>query len=90
MSRRAETIDRIRDLLGATVGYRGASYRLVELLEETDTVILEAIGPRTGIVEDSYGHPASRGPEFIELSLFDETGELSDEIRLVSLNPDPA
>jgi len=89
MRRRAEAIDRIRDLLGDTVDYRGASYRLVELLEETETVILEAIGPRTGIVEDSYGHPAGRGPEFLELPLFDETGELSDEIRLVSLDPDP-
>jgi hypothetical protein len=40
-------------------------------------------------VADSYGHPAGRGPEFVELAIFDEAGNLSEEIRSITLEDHP-
>lgn len=85
-----ETLDRIRQLLGRTVAYGGGRYRLAEVLEDTRTLILAPTGPNDGIVADSYGHPAGRGPEFIELEIFDEAGNLSDEILSITLEDSPA
>jgi hypothetical protein len=89
MPERTETLDRIKKLLGRTVGYRGESYQLAEVLDDAGTVILAPTGPNAGIVTDSYGHPAGRGPEFLELPLFDEAGGLSEDIRLITLEEEP-
>jgi hypothetical protein len=40
-------------------------------------------------VADSYGHPAGRGPEFVELAIFDDAGNLSEEIRSITLEDHP-
>ena len=84
-----ETLDRIRQLMGRTVGYAGGRYRLAEVLEDTRTLILAPTGPTEGIVADSYGHPAGRGPEFVELAVFDEAGNLSEEILSITLEEYP-
>jgi hypothetical protein len=84
-----KTLDRLRQLLGHTVGYGGGSYRLAEVLEDTRMLILAPTGPNEGIVADSYGHPAGRGPEFIELAVFDEAGNLSEEILSITLEDHP-
>ena len=84
-----ETLDRIRQLLGRTVGYCGDRYRIAEVLEDTRTLILAPTGPNEGIVADSYGHPAGRGPEFVELAVFDEAGNLSEEILSITLEEYP-
>ena len=84
-----ETLDRIRQLMGRTVGYAGGRYRLAEVLEDTRTLILAPTGPNEGIVADSYGHPAGRGPEFVELAVFDEAGNLSEEILSITLEEYP-
>jgi len=63
--------------------------RLAEVLDDAGTVILAPTGPNAGIVMDSYGHPAGRGPEFLELPLFDEAGGLSEDLRLITLEDEP-
>ena len=84
-----KTLDRIRQLLGHTVGYRGGRYRLAEILEDTRTLILAPTGPNEAIVADSYGHPAGRGQEFIELAVFDEAGNISEEVLSITLDDQP-
>ncbi len=84
-----KSVDRIRQLLGRTVGYGGGRYRLAEVLEDTGTLILAPTGPNETIVADSYGHPAGRGQEFIELSIFDEAGNLSEEVLSITLEDQP-
>lgn len=85
MPDRTEILDRILALLDRAVSYRGEVYRLAEVLEDPARIILAPVGPTRIIMADSYGHPAGRGHEFIELRVFDDIGNLSEEIRLVSL-----
>lgn len=80
-----EILDHLRGMVDQTVSYRGIVCRLAEVLDEPARIILAPVGPARTIVEDSYGHPASRGREFLELLVFDDKGELSDEIRQVVL-----
>ena len=85
MNEPMEELDRLRAWLGHTVSYRSRHYRLAEILDEPARLILAPIGPNRGIVADSYGHPVGRGPEFLELPVFDESGEVSEELRTVAL-----
>jgi hypothetical protein len=85
MSDRAEILDRIRTLLDSPVSYRGEACRLAEVLEDPARIILTPVDPTRIIMTDSYGHPTGRGHEFIELRVFDDVGDLSEDFRLVSL-----
>jgi len=85
MPDRSEIIDQLRSMIDHTVRYRGILCRLAEVLNEPARIVLVPVGRARTIIEDSYGHPAGRGPEFLELPVFDEDNELSNEIRQVAL-----
>lgn len=85
MPDRSEILDQLRSMIDQTVSYRGILCRLAEVLNEPARIVLVPVGPARTIVEDSYGHPAGKGPEFLELPVFDDDNELSDEIRQVAL-----
>jgi hypothetical protein len=85
MPDRSEILDQLRSMIDRAVSYRGIVCRLAEVLDEPARIVLVPAGPAGTIVEDSYGHPASKGREFLELPVFDDSGGLSDEIRQVAL-----
>jgi hypothetical protein len=73
---------RLRGLIGRRFHYAGATWLLVEVLADTDTVVLRSESRQPGPVQtDQYGAPLRRSPETISLPITDEDGGYSAELE---------
>lgn len=85
MSDSEDILQRIRSLLGTHVRLGDCAYRLTEVLDDPPKIVLAPVDPVSTIVADSYGHPAGKGPGFVELPVFDENGRLNGDVALLAV-----
>jgi hypothetical protein len=72
---------RLRRLIGRDCSYRGKHCRLIEILVEEHTLVLEVRDGAPPIHTDQYGRPNFRANELIQLPIFRADPEqLSDEL----------
>ena len=88
MSHRERVLRRIRSLLGRSVRFGDAAYRLIEVFDDPPKIVLAPLAPVSTIVADSYGHPAGKGPGFLELPVFDEAGRLNEDVARLAVTID--
>ena len=82
-------MQRLRRLIGRDCRYLGQSCRLVEILADEGTLVLEARGGTPPIQTDLYGQAAYRANEVMLIPIFGEDREnISDDLLelLVHLN----
>ncbi|ESQ13599.1 MAG TPA: hypothetical protein DDY14_02820 [Chromatiaceae bacterium] len=73
-------IQRLRQLIGQNCSFYGRDCRIVEILMAEAHVVLECREATPPIQADQYGQAISRANEHIEVALFDDAGELSEEL----------
>jgi len=80
------TLDQLRGLIGIHVLYNNIRYRVIEVLEDRPSVVLQADGDKTIIQGDQHGNPTRRVPETITIPVLssDKQG-LSAEFLLLDL-----
>ncbi len=81
----ADILDQLRALSGQLVRFQGMDCRLVDVVDEPPIAVLQRLQGPGEIAADSYGHPVGMGPGFIDVAVFDESGSLSTEFRLILL-----
>lgn len=84
----ADILDQLRALSGQRVRFQSVDCRLVDVIDEPPMVVLQRLEGQGEIEADSYGHPVGMGPGFIDVPVFDESGSLSAEFRLILLPGD--
>jgi len=84
----ADILHQLRALSGQLVRFQGIACRLVDVVDEPPMVVLQRLQGPGEIAADSYGHPVSLGPGLIDVPVFDESGSLSAEFRLILLAGD--
>lgn len=74
-------LQRLRKLIGRDCGYLGKRCRLIEILADEGTLVLETREAIPPIQIDQYGQAAYRGNEVVQIPLYGENPEeLSDEL----------
>jgi hypothetical protein len=74
-------LDRLRGLIGRDCEYLGVHCRLVEVLAEEGTLVLERRGGLPAIQPDQYGRASHRGNEVIQIPIFGaDRDRFSDEL----------
>ncbi len=81
----ADILEQLRALSGRRVRFQGVDCRLVDVLDEPPMAVLQRLEGQGEIEADSYGHPVGIGPGFIDVPVFDDSGSLSTEFRLILL-----
>jgi hypothetical protein len=84
-------LQRLRRLIGRDCRYLGRRCRLVEILAEEGTLVLETRDGEPPIQIDQYGQAAYRAHEFLQIPIFGEGQEaLSNELLqlLSTMNKD--
>ncbi|MCW9088570.1 MAG: hypothetical protein OQK54_03460 [Gammaproteobacteria bacterium] len=71
--------------IGQTVNHRGASCRVVELLENEPALVLEVCHARSSLQETQYGDPGRRVAEIVTIPLFAEPGSAALHPELLRL-----
>ncbi|MCU0835419.1 MAG: hypothetical protein MUC77_13460 [Chromatiaceae bacterium] len=72
---------RLRALIGRECSYLGKHCRVIEVLAEQGTLVLELREALPPIQTDQYGQAVARSAELVEVPLFAGTGdELSEEL----------
>jgi len=84
----ADILDQLRALSGQLVRFQGMDCRLVDVVDDPPIAVLQRLQGQGEIAADSYGHPVGIGPGFIDVPVFDESGSLSTEFRLILLAGD--
>lgn len=84
----ADILDQLRALSGQLVRFQGMDCRLVDVVDEPPIAVLQRLQGPGQIAADSYGHPVGIGQGFIDVPVFDESGSLSAEFRLILLAGD--
>lgn len=72
--------ERLRSLIERDCRFYGRDCRIVELLAGEAQIVLEIREATPPIQPDQYGQAVSRSYEHVEVSLFDDTGELSEDL----------
>ncbi len=80
----AELLAQLRALIGQPVRYQGMDYTIRDVLEAPPMLVLQAADNHTRIQADNYGQPRSLGTGYLDLSILDERGCVSAELRLVT------
>lgn len=75
-----ELLTRLRTHLGRRCQHAGRHWRLVEVLAADGRLVLESQDPEPPIQADQYGNAAFRAPEHLELALFTEGGEPTEDL----------
>jgi hypothetical protein len=74
-------LDRLRGLIGRDCEYLGGRCRLVEILADEGTIVLERRGGLPPIQPDQYGHASHRSNEVIQIPIFGaDRDHFSDEL----------
>jgi hypothetical protein len=73
-------IERLHQLIGRDCHFYGHRYRIVEILDNDARVVLESRDTTPPIQVDQYGQATYRGSEHIEVEMFDQGGELSEDL----------
>jgi hypothetical protein len=74
-------LQRLRRLIGRDCSFLGQRYRLVEVLTDEGTLVLEARGGTPPIQTDQYGQAAFRAHEILHVSIHGpDPEELSDDL----------
>jgi hypothetical protein len=80
------TLDQLRGMVGAELGYQGMRCVLVEVLDEPPVLVLRPVGAAPVIQADNFGKPMRHAPQLFELPVFAADGiSLSPELRLISV-----
>lgn len=85
-------LERLRGLIGRECEYLGRRCRLIEVLAEDESLVLEVRELLPPIQTDQYGQAAYRAPEVIQVPIFAGHDELSEDLRdlLARLKAAPA
>lgn len=78
-------MDQLSALRGRLVRFQGMECRLVDVVDTPPMVVLQRLHGEGAIHTDSYGHPVTLGPGFIDVPVFAPDGELSPEFRMILL-----
>lgn len=81
----AGIMDQLSSLRGRLVRFQGMECRLVDVVDTPPMVVLQRLHGEGAIHTDSYGHPVTLGPGFIDVPIFATDGELSPEFRMILL-----
>ena len=74
-------VQRLRNLVGRDCEYLGRHCRLVEILADEGTLVLETREAMPPIQEDQYGQAAFRATEMVQIPILSSDGEqYSDEM----------
>lgn len=72
---------RLRKLIGRRCEYLGRTCRLVEILDDEGTLVLEALERVPPIQTDQYGQAIFRGNELVNIPIFGEDpDQFSEEV----------
>jgi hypothetical protein len=85
-SQTSADLDHLRSLIGRRVRYAGEPYRIADVLPEGPSLVLEH-QDHNRIQDDLQGRAYRRVPETLSLRLLDESGELSELVELLELDP---
>jgi len=74
-------LDRLRGLIGRDCEYLGGRCRLIDVLADEGTLVLERRGGLPAIQTDQYGHASHRGSEVLQIPIFGKDRDhFSDEL----------
>lgn len=73
--------DRLRRLIGRECEHLGKRCRLIEVLADEAALVLEVRERLPPIQTDQYGQAAWRAPEVIQVPVFADAEELSDDLK---------
>jgi hypothetical protein len=73
-------MERLRRIIGRECRFYGRSCRVVEILIDEGLLVLESREPTPPIQADQYGQAAYRANDHIEVTLFDQAGDLSEDL----------
>ncbi len=76
-------IERLHRLIGRDCRYLGRPCRVIDVLGHERRLVLEAREATPPIQADQYGQAVSRSNEIIELPLFDQNDDLSEDLMLL-------
>ncbi|MCF7985211.1 MAG: hypothetical protein K9L70_12470 [Thiohalocapsa sp.] len=74
-------IARLRQLIGRDCRYYGRPCRIVEILSAEGRIVLEGREAMPPIQIDQYGQAAFRGNEHIEVPMFNQNSEFSEDLQ---------
>jgi hypothetical protein len=74
-------LERLRSLIGRECEFLGRHCRLIEVLAEDGTLVLEVRELLPPIQTDQYGQALYRGPEVIQVPIFAGQDDLSDDLK---------
>ena len=80
MNDSAPFINRLHQIIGRDCRFYGRSCRIVEILVDEGRLVLETHESTPPIQADQYGQAAYRANDHIEVALFDQSGELSEDL----------
>ena len=67
------TVNELRAMIGMDVTFRGQHARVIEVLEDGPSLVLQAIG--SGVIQSNvHGHPTRRSPETMTVRVLSENG----------------
>jgi hypothetical protein len=83
-------MQRLRRLIGRDCRFYGRSCRIVDILIDDGRFVLETRDSTPPIQTDQYGQATCRANDHIDVSLFDQAGDMSEDLMhlLDGLAPD--